>query len=82
MGGGRALEPIIADMSDMPDAAMTLAAVACFAGRDRGGGTSILRGLRTLRVKETDRIEALRRELTKVGVKVENPVQGDDGAIT
>ena len=66
----------------MPDAAMTLAVVACFAGAGIGGGTSILRGLRTLRVKETDRIEALRRELTKVGVKVENPVQGDDGAMT
>lgn len=71
------LEPILADMSDMPDAAMTLASVACFAR-----GVSILRGLGTLRVKETDRIEALRTELTKVGVHIENPVRGDDGAMT
>lgn len=75
--GAGAIEPILADMSDMPDAAMTLAAVACFAN-----GTSILRGLRTLRVKETDRIEAMRKELTKLGVRIENPVSGDDGAMT
>ncbi len=75
--GAGAVEPILADMSDMPDAAMTLACVACFAE-----GASILRGLGTLRVKETDRIEALRNELTKVGVRVENPVSGDDGAMT
>jgi 3-phosphoshikimate 1-carboxyvinyltransferase len=61
----------------MPDAAMTLASVACFAE-----GTSILRGLRTLRVKESDRIEAMRRELAKIGVRVESPVQGDPDAIT
>ncbi|GJQ29893.1 MAG: 3-phosphoshikimate 1-carboxyvinyltransferase [Phycisphaerae bacterium] len=72
-----ALRPVLADMSEMPDAAMTLAAVACFAE-----GTSILRGLRTLRVKESDRIEALRSQLTRVGVRVENPVQGDRDALT
>lgn len=70
--GPVALEPIMADLSTMPDTAMTLAAVACFAP-----GISLLRGLRTLRVKETDRIEALRNELTKLGVKVECPVMGD-----
>ncbi len=75
--GPAMLEPILADMTELPDAAMALAAVACFAE-----GTSILRGLRTLRVKETDRIEAVRKELTKVGVVVENPVKGDDGALT
>ncbi|MFO0831116.1 MAG: 3-phosphoshikimate 1-carboxyvinyltransferase [Phycisphaerales bacterium] len=75
--GAGPVEPILADMGDMPDAAMTLASVACFAN-----GTSILRGLRTLRVKESDRIEAMRKELTKLGVRVENPVSGDDGAVT
>jgi len=70
--GPGALEPIMADLSTMPDTAMTLAAVACFAP-----GMSILRGLRTLRVKETDRIEALRNELTKLNVKVDCPVMGD-----
>lgn len=75
--GPSALKPILVELSEMPDAAMTLASVACFAE-----GTSILRGLRTLRVKETDRIEAMRNELTKVGVTIENPVQGDDGTMT
>ncbi|MEM9082006.1 MAG: 3-phosphoshikimate 1-carboxyvinyltransferase [Planctomycetota bacterium] len=62
-GGIRAIE---ADLSLMPDAAMTIAAVCAFAD-----GVSELRGLRTLRVKETDRIEAMRVELGKVGVGVE-----------
>jgi len=60
------LLPMEVDLSDMPDTAMTLAAVACFAE-----GPSEIRGLRTLRVKETDRIAALQTELAKVGVTVE-----------
>lgn len=75
--GPAALAPIMADMSDMPDAAMTLAAVASFAT-----GRSIVRGLRTLRVKETDRIAAMRVELAKIGVRVETDVLGDPDAIT
>jgi 3-phosphoshikimate 1-carboxyvinyltransferase len=75
--GTATLKPILADMSEMPDAAMTLAAVACFAN-----GTSILRGLRTLRVKESDRIAAMHAELTKLGVAVQTPVQGDKDAMT
>lgn len=71
------LRPIFADMGDMPDAALTLAAVACFAQ-----GASIIRGLRTLRDKETDRVAALRSELAKIGVRVENPVNGDPDTIT
>ena len=54
------------DLSDMPDTAMTLAVVACFAD-----GPSTIRGLRTLRVKETDRIAAIEMELAKVGAAVE-----------
>ncbi|MGP1273376.1 MAG: 3-phosphoshikimate 1-carboxyvinyltransferase [Phycisphaerales bacterium] len=72
--GPTRLEPVLADLSAMPDTAMNLAVVCCFAH-----GTSVLRGLRTLRVKETDRIAALERELSKLGVRVD--VQGDD-AIT
>lgn len=75
--GPKTLKPILADMAEMPDAAMTLAVAACFAK-----GTSILRGLRTLRVKETDRIEATRNELRKLGVLVETTVQGDPDAMT
>jgi 3-phosphoshikimate 1-carboxyvinyltransferase len=54
------------DLADMPDAAMTIAVVASFAE-----GPSTIRGLRTLRVKETDRIAALQQELAKVGATVE-----------
>lgn len=71
------LSGVMADMSDMPDAAMTLAVVAGFAK-----GMSVLRGLKTLRVKESDRIAAMQKELGKIGVKVESPVAGDAGAMT
>ncbi len=62
------LEPIDIDMRDMPDMAQTLAVVALFAE-----GDSTLRGLHTLRKKETDRITALATELKKfnAGVEVE-----------
>ncbi len=71
------LRPILADMSDMPDAAMSLASVAVFAG-----GVSILRGLRTLRVKETDRIAAMQTEFAKIGVRIATDVAGDPDALT
>lgn len=75
--GPVSLGPVMADLRDMPDAAMSLAVVASFAA-----GPSVLRGLRTLRVKESDRIEALRTELAKVGVRVQVDVRGDPDAIT
>jgi 3-phosphoshikimate 1-carboxyvinyltransferase len=75
--GASSLAPIMADMSLMPDAALALAVVACFAE-----GRSIIRGLRTLRVKESDRIAALQTELAKVGVRLETSVLGDPDAIT
>jgi 3-phosphoshikimate 1-carboxyvinyltransferase len=53
-------------MEHMPDAAMTMAVVNAFASYETD-----LRGLKTLRVKETDRIAALVTELAKVGVTVE-----------
>lgn len=74
VSGPARLRPILADLSDMPDTAMSLA-VACACA----DGASVIRGLRTLRVKETDRIAAIENELTKLGVDVR--VQGDD-AIT
>lgn len=52
------------DMQEMPDAAMTLAVCAVFAK-----GTTKITGLSTLRIKETDRLTALKTELTKVGVR-------------
>ena len=75
--GPAALKPVLADLGPMPDTAMTLASVACFAP-----GTSILQGLGTLRIKETDRIAAMQRELIKIGVDVITPVKGDPDAVT
>jgi 3-phosphoshikimate 1-carboxyvinyltransferase len=75
ISGPDSLGGIDADLSAMPDTAQTLAAVALFAEEP----TSI-RGLHTLRVKETDRIAALAAELQKLGAEVE--VDGDDLNIT
>jgi 3-phosphoshikimate 1-carboxyvinyltransferase len=76
------LAPINWDFAPIPDTAMTAAVLACFASPtpDNPGGaaTSTLRGLRTLRVKETDRLEALRVELSKLGAKVEIFREGED----
>ncbi|MFI5380844.1 MAG: 3-phosphoshikimate 1-carboxyvinyltransferase [Tepidisphaerales bacterium] len=64
--GADRLEGIDIDLRDMPDTAQTLAVVALFAG-----GPTTIRGLHTLRVKETDRIAALAAELAKLGADVD-----------
>ena len=74
--GGGSLKPVMADMRDMPDAAMALVVLA---GLAEGG--SMLRGLHTLRVKETDRLHALMTELAKVGITLELDVHGEPGAV-
>jgi 3-phosphoshikimate 1-carboxyvinyltransferase len=53
------------DMSDIPDTAQTLAAVAPFAI-----SPTRIRGIGSARVKETDRISAVCAELRKIGVGV------------
>src|SRR5690606_14191004 len=53
------------DLSNAPDIAQTIA-VTCF-----GSGIGChLTGLHTLKIKETDRLEALRIELSKLGAKI------------
>jgi 3-phosphoshikimate 1-carboxyvinyltransferase len=71
VNGAQTLEGIDIDLSSMPDQAQTLAVVALFAE-----GKTVIRGLHTLRVKETDRIAALAAELAKLGAKVE--IEDDD----
>ena len=69
------LAPITLDCNHIPDAAMTLAALALFAD-----GTSRLLNIASWRVKETDRLAAMAAELRKVGATV---VESDDSlAIT
>lgn len=60
-----------ADLSGTPDIAQTLVVMLCLMGRPFR-----ITGLRTLRIKETDRLEALRIELRKLGYVVK--VDGDD----
>jgi 3-phosphoshikimate 1-carboxyvinyltransferase len=48
-----------------------LAVVACFAK-----GETVIRGARELRVKETDRIRAIKIELTKMGAQIEEKEDG------
>jgi 3-phosphoshikimate 1-carboxyvinyltransferase len=52
------------DFSDCPDIAQTLAVATALLGMN---GT--LEGLQTLKIKETDRIQALHKELKKAGIQ-------------
>lgn len=60
------LKAIDMDCNHIPDAAMTLAAMALFAD-----GTTTLRNIASWRVKETDRIAAMANELRKLGATVQ-----------
>lgn len=60
------LRGIDIDMIDMPDAAMTLATLALFAD-----GPTAIRGIGSWRVKETERVVAVRDQLRKLGAGVE-----------
>jgi 3-phosphoshikimate 1-carboxyvinyltransferase len=64
------LKAIELDCNHIPDAAMTLAVMALYAD-----GTTTLRNIASWRVKETDRIAAMAKELRKLGASV---VEGAD----
>jgi len=63
--GGR-LQAVDADLSDMPDQVPTLAALAPFAH-----GTTRIRNVAHLRLKESDRLAAMAGELRRLGAAVE-----------
>jgi len=65
------LKGVDVKLNQMPDMAQTLAALAILAE-----GPTTIRRVGNLRVKETDRLEAIRVELTKLGAKVD--IIGDD----
>ncbi len=67
---GNPLKGITINMNSMPDAVQTLAVTALFAE-----GETVINGIGNLRIKETDRIEALETELTRLGASVN---AGDD----
>ncbi|XBC37958.1 MAG: 3-phosphoshikimate 1-carboxyvinyltransferase [Buchnera aphidicola (Floraphis choui)] len=64
------LRGIDLDMNHIPDAAMTIAIVALFSI-----GDTIIRNIYNWRVKETDRLSAMSKELRKVGATVQ---EGND----
>ncbi|MEM2342108.1 MAG: 3-phosphoshikimate 1-carboxyvinyltransferase [Candidatus Bathyarchaeia archaeon] len=64
-GAEEQLNPINVDMRDNPDLVPVCAALACFS-RDR----SVIRGVRRLRYKESDRIMALLSEFRKMGADI------------
>ena len=64
--GPERLMGIEVDMEAIPDTAQTLAVVAAFAD-----APSHITGIASLRVKETDRVAAIAKELPKLGIRVE-----------
>jgi 3-phosphoshikimate 1-carboxyvinyltransferase len=60
----QALTGIQVDMNDLPDAVLALAVVALFAS-----GPTRIENVANLRIKETDRLAALERELAKLGAR-------------
>src|SRR3989344_2341389 len=64
-GGG--VKPVTVDMENCPDQAQTLAVLAAFAD-----GKTTMTGIRSLRVKETERVVAVEQELKKMGIKTES----------
>lgn len=64
--GSGYLRAVDLDCNHIPDAAMTLAVAALFAR-----GTTTLRNIGSWRVKETDRLAAMAKELRKLGATVE-----------
>jgi len=65
------LRGIDVDMNALPDAVLALAVVALFAD-----GPTIIRNVANLRIKETDRLAALERELGKLGARAKATADG------
>jgi 3-phosphoshikimate 1-carboxyvinyltransferase len=61
-GPGEGLRAVDVDMNELPDAALALAVVALFAR-----GTTHIRNVANLRIKESDRLAALEAELRRLG---------------
>jgi 3-phosphoshikimate 1-carboxyvinyltransferase len=66
-----ALRGVEVDMRHIPDTAQTLAAIAPFAN-----SPTVIRGIASARVKETDRVAAMCAELRRLGVSVEEYPDG------
>jgi 3-phosphoshikimate 1-carboxyvinyltransferase len=73
VAAGRRLIAVDLDLSSMPDQVPTLAALAPFAA-----GTTRIRNVPHLRLKESDRLAAMAGELRRLGAEV---VETDDGLV-
>lgn len=71
VAGGTELKGIDVDMSDLSDAAQTLAIVATFAS-----SPTTVRGIEFVKYKETDRIRAVVDQLRALGLTVDQAVDG------
>jgi 3-phosphoshikimate 1-carboxyvinyltransferase len=69
--GPERLRPVDLEMNDMPDMVPTLAVLAAFAP-----GTTRIRNVAHLRIKESDRIRAVAEELAKLAVPVDELPDG------
>ena len=65
-GPADGLRGVDVDMNALPDASLALAVVALFAS-----GTTRIRNVGNLRIKETDRLAALETELRKLGASAQ-----------
>lgn len=61
---GAGVKALTVDMENCPDQAQTLAVLAAFAS-----GVTTISGIRSLRVKETERVKALEQELAKMDIR-------------
>lgn len=66
---GVGVRPLSVAMEDCPDQAQTMAVLAAFAE-----GDSVISGVQSLRIKETERLQALQQELAKMGIKTDSTV--------
>lgn len=64
---GKQILALDVDMEGCPDQVMTMAVLAAFAK-----GVTQISGVRSLRVKETERVLALKKELGKMGIRTED----------
>ncbi len=68
---GGPLTAVTVDMADMPDLVPTLAVTAAFAR-----GTTKIENVAHLRAKESDRLEAVKNELVKMGIHAQTTASG------
>lgn len=61
---GQSVRSVKVNMRDCPDQVQTLAVLAAFAA-----GETVIGGVKSLRIKETERVMAVQQELAKMGVR-------------